>query len=295
MPTAPEPRAESRRVRANGLEHHYLEWSAALPSATVLLLHGYMDAAGTWDRVAPVLARSGYRVVAPDMRGFGEGPRTPAGSYYHFSDYVADLADFVDAVVDAPTLFLVGHSMGGTVATYFTGAFDGRVSKLVLCEGLGPPDNPFDVAPDRMRRWIEDVRSVRAKEKNQRIVGSFEEAFRRLLLNHPGIDPEVLRGRLPHLVETLPDGRIKWRFDPLHKTLSPSPFYAAHYNAFAARIACPVLAVGGGPEGFHPPDEDQRLGCFQRLERHDLPGAGHMMHWTRPAELTAAILSFIRS
>src|SRR5262249_28955082 len=69
------------RVHANGLEHRVLEWKASgLPRAdastgTVFLLHGYMDAAGTWDRVAPALADDGFRVLAPDLRGFGSGNR----------------------------------------------------------------------------------------------------------------------------------------------------------------------------------------------------------------------------
>ncbi|HLK39611.1 MAG TPA: alpha/beta fold hydrolase, partial [Polyangiaceae bacterium] len=161
-------------ITANGLPHHVLEWSGApvdVIPPTVLLLHGYMDAAATWNLVAPSLGATGMRVLAPDLRGFGDGPRVPEGAYYHFPDYVFDVADIVDALVpaDAP-LFVVGHSMGGTIATLFSGAFPERVGRLVLLEGAGPPNNPHEVAPDRLRRWVHEVRMTRAR--GERAMGS---------------------------------------------------------------------------------------------------------------------------
>src|ERR1700730_12676501 len=108
----------SLEVPANGMTHHVLEWTSHNAEATVLLLHGYMDAAATWDLVAPSLAAAGLRVLAPDLRGFGDAPRVPTGGYYHFPDYVFDVADLVDALVPPESpLLVVGHSMGGSIAT----------------------------------------------------------------------------------------------------------------------------------------------------------------------------------
>ena len=93
-----------------------LEWASAGPSklsasaSTVILVHGYMDAAGTWDRVAPALAARGFRVLAPDMRGFGDGDRAPRGSYYHFADYIADLAEVIDV--------LAPYAKGGKIGLF---------------------------------------------------------------------------------------------------------------------------------------------------------------------------------
>jgi pimeloyl-ACP methyl ester carboxylesterase len=75
-----------------------------------------MDAAASFDLVAPALADAGLRVVAPDLRGFGESDRVAGGGYYHFPDYVAD----VDALLDGD-VFVIGHSMGGTIATLLAG------------------------------------------------------------------------------------------------------------------------------------------------------------------------------
>jgi pimeloyl-ACP methyl ester carboxylesterase len=284
---------DSHKVLANGLEQHVLEWPSRgpAPGPTVLLLHGYMDAAATWQPVAPALTAQGFRVLAPDLRGYGDGARVPAGGYYHFADYVFDVADLVDQLVPAGTpLIVVGHSMGGTVANMYAGTFPERVARLVLLEGAGPPDNPHEVAPDRMRKWVEDVRAVRARPVRR--MASREEALRRLVGNHPRVAEEVLRERLDALARELPDGGLAWKYDPLHVTRSPMPFFSAGWTAFARRITCPVLFVSGGPLGWHPEDEEARVRAFATLQRAEIPDAGHMMHWTEPAKLTRLLLQF---
>lgn len=297
MVTPPPIRSpRHHHVDANGLRHHVLEWggeTGAGTAPTVVLIHGYMDAAGSWDLVAEPLAQGGLRVLAPDMRGFGQGPRAGGGAAYHFPDYVADVAALLEILTpDAgPPPVVVGHSMGGSVATYYAGAFPERVGRLVLLEGLGPPSMPLDVAPDRVRSWIRDTRQTLAKEP--RLMAE-SDAFRRLALNHPGVAPEILRSRMPYLVEELPGG-LRWRADPIHRVTSPSVFTAAYHRTFAARVTCPVLSVSGGPEGFHPPDEDERFRAFVDARAAVLPGAGHMMHWTRPAEVAALVLDFARA
>ncbi|MGH7271452.1 MAG: alpha/beta fold hydrolase, partial [Polyangiaceae bacterium] len=276
MPTSTEsfPGPVSLRVTANGLEHHVLEWPARAPdaAATVLLLHGFMDAAATWGLVAPALAAGGYRVIAPDLRGFGDAPRAAAGAYYHFPDYVFDVADVVDALVPAGgPLLVVGHSMGGTIANMFAGTFPERVRRLAILEGAGPPNSPPETAPDRMRRWIEQVRSVRAKGPGGgRRMASRDDAVQRLIANHPRVPQDVLRTHVSALARELGGsegvGGVAWKADPLHGTTAPTPFLAEVWMAFARRVTCPVLFVSGGPLGWHPPDEEARVASFAVLD-----------------------------
>ena len=289
----------------NGVEHHVLEWlppldapsspphtgCGAKPAGTALLLHGYMDAAATWQNVAVRLAGAGLRVLAPDFRGFGDSARVGDGAYYHFPDYVADVADLVEEMVGRTPLLLVGHSMGGTVASLYTGAFPSTVTKLALLEGLGPPDGDVDGMPDRMRAWIEQMRALRGRAAGPRPVGTREEALRRLAANHPGVSIEVLRAHLDELSVDIGDGHVGWKSDPRHKTVSPMPFSARGYIAFARRVTCPVLYVGGGETGFSAPDAEERLAAFASLERCVIEDAGHMMHWTRAEDVARCLLA----
>ncbi len=280
------------RARGNGLELSVVEWGASGVAsndgrATCLLLHGFMDAAATFDLVAPALAAAGVRVVAPDLRGFGDSDRVTGGGYYHFPDYVADIDAVVREHVDRGELYVVGHSMGGTIATLFTGTRPERVAKLAILEGLGPPDNEAEMAPLRMRKWVEDLLAPPAPTAMTE-----EEAMRRLVAGHPRVPREILASRLPLLAALGADGKYAWRFNPLHRTTSPMPFFAKVYAAFAARVSCPVLYVSGGALGYRVPDEAARLAAFADARHVDLDGAGHMMHWTAPDALSRALVDF---
>jgi pimeloyl-ACP methyl ester carboxylesterase len=214
-------------VSANGLAHHVLEWSG--PEArTVVVLHGYLDHARSFVRVGDALARAGHRVLALDFRGHGDSARVPAGGYYHFPDYVADVAGVLDAlapVARVPTVAVVGHSMGGTVATMFAGAFPARVRALAVIEGLGPPAMGPEVVPDRVRTWLETVARVRAAGESRRIA-SREEAVARLRTSHGDrVSDAVLAEVAAHATRPHPSGEgLVWHFDPLHQTRSPTRF-----------------------------------------------------------------------
>lgn len=266
--------------------HHFRDSGAKPTGLTVLCLHGFADGGRTWDSTAAHLVRAGHEVVAPDLRGFGESDPVGRGGYYHFPDYVADVARLVDDL--APErLAVVGHSMGGTVATLFTGARPNRVERLALLEGIGPPEAEPAAAVDRMQAWLRDLAKA---ERIQRPLESMDDAVDRLSRTHPGLPREILTSRAELLVRRSPSGELAWAYDPLHRTRSPTPFNAGAFHAFLAAITCPTLFVSGGPSGWHPPEEAERIATLRRCTARELPGAGHMMHWTAPAELAAMLV-----
>ena len=137
------------------------------------MLHGFSDSGASFDRVAPVLASEGLRVFAPDLRGYGETDRIGAGGYYHFPDYVLDVAELMEQLSPEAPIFLVGHSMGATIASLLAGSLPERVALLALLEGVGPPEMPVDLSADRMRMWIESVQKQRDRpEKPMTLEGA---------------------------------------------------------------------------------------------------------------------------
>ena len=177
-----------RRIAANGLQHHLVEHPGG-GRGTVVLLHGYLDLARSFEEVIAALGAAGYRVIAPDFRGHGDTDRIPPGAYYHAMDYVADL----DALLDALALdrvHLVAHSMGGTVATRYAGARPARVASLALIEGVGPPAMPADVTPDRTALWLDGLK--RARGRAPRPMGSLDEVVARMRVSHPSVPPDTL-------------------------------------------------------------------------------------------------------
>src|SRR5262245_48480774 len=97
---------------------HFRDPEAPSTGLTLLIVHGFLDSGETWEMVAEPLARAGHEVLVPDMRGFGESDQVGPGGYYHFADYVADLAMLMDALAPA-RLGVIGHSMGGTISVLY--------------------------------------------------------------------------------------------------------------------------------------------------------------------------------
>lgn len=267
--------------------HHFEPDEAKAQRDHVLLLHGFMDAGGTWAAVAESLCDKGLSVLAPDFRGFGLSDRVSGGGYYHFADYVADTHALVTDLA-LTNLTVVGHSMGGTVACYFA-AGNPAVRALVLLEGVGPPDMSPALGPTRMRSWLAQLQ----RPKRQSPLASLDAAVSRLAMNHPTVPREKLQEVAQHLT-TAAAGELRWAFDPLHRTTSPTLFRADAMEAFLHEITCPVLFVSGGTSGWHPRGEAERLASLPSPPKQvELPDAGHMMHWTRPADVAGAIATFI--
>ena len=270
------------------IEVHRFADEAAKPRGAVLLLHGFMDAGGTWDLVAELLVTEGLDVWAPDFRGFGGSDWVSGGGYYHFANYLADLDAVTDAT-GADPLLLVGHSMGGTVASLYAGARPERVKRLALLEGLGPPAQGPELAVVRTRTWLDQLR----KGSHNKPLTSLDDAVQRLAFAHPRIDESILRSRAPHLIRER-DGQLGWAFDPVHRSTSPARFDVDGYRAFMAQIVCPVLFVSGGDHGWHPPDEAERLAALPSPPAQVvLEGAGHMMHWTQPEAVARVLAEFL--
>ena len=277
-----------RFVVANGLRHHVLEHPAGA-RGSVVLLHGYLDLARSFTEVITALGSAGYRVIAPDFRGHGDTARVPPGAYYHAMDYVADLDDLLDALA-LDRVHLVAHSMGGTVATRYAGVRPERVATLALIEGVGPPAMPADVTPDRTLGWLDGLKKARARVP--RPMRSLDDVVARMRISHPAVPLDTLRSMAARATREADDGGLVFRFDPLHMTISPMRYDAEAFEAFVARITCPVLMVDGGSLADFP-ELAERARRYPGVRFAQVPDAGHMVHWTAPDALAAALRGFL--
>ena len=278
----------SRRIAlATGLTYHVLEWGQG--DHTVVLLHGFLDLGWGWEDVAALLADR-YRVLAPDLRGHGDSDWIGPGGYYHFPDYVADVDDLISRIGTA-RVSIVGHSMGGSVASYWAGTRPDRVHRLALLEGLGPPEGA-DAMPDRTARWIDAWKAARTK--TQRVMADVDDAAARLRRHDELLDEAQARRLAAHGTLAV-EGGVRWKHDPLHLTMGPYPFRREVAESYWKRITAPVLAVDGDRSRMRPagPEAERRLGAFRDVRTATIADAGHMMQRHQPAALAALLADFL--
>ena len=118
----------------------------------VLLLHGFPDSRHLWRYQVPALVEAGFRVVAPDMRGFGGAPKPEAVEAYALPNAVADVVDILEAL-DVDEVRLVGHDYGSAVAWLLASTRPDLVERLVALS-VGAPGNPGTrTLEQRERSW----------------------------------------------------------------------------------------------------------------------------------------------
>ena len=278
-----DPAPEERVFEANGLRHHALVWGPPEREAkgpTVLLAHGFLDFAWSWAPYAVRLAREGRRCVAWDWRGHGETDHVGPGGYYHFPDYVRDLRALRPRFAEGP-VHLVAHSMGGAVACMYAGLTPPGLATLTVIEGLGPPEWVTKRSPEKVERWLETLDRVERKPPKR--VPSFEDGLRRMRVQNARLETELGLFLAEKALKPVPGGFV-WRFDPLHRTTSPTPFVKDGFAAFCARIEVPTLLVAGA-RGCRLADEAERGGWFRNARFVELPDVGHMIHQLAPDAL----------
>ena len=278
-------------IRVRGLRYHVRRWGK--PDAPrVFLLHGWLDTSATWHPVATGLLPK-FQVLCPDWRGFGHSEWPQDG--YWFQDYVADLEAVLDHYSASAPVDLVGHSMGGQVASLYAGLRPERVKKLVCLDSLFLPDMEMSLAPKRFRAWLEELKEL----PEQKTYPSFEELAVRVRKQHPQLSPERALFVAQGWGREDAKGRISLCADPKHRLRGPGLYHAEESIAVWRNVTARTLFLDGGASLFAqaiPTAEVQRRRALFRDRREErIEGAGHMLHFDAPEETARRISEFLRT
>jgi pimeloyl-ACP methyl ester carboxylesterase len=208
-----------------------------------ILLHGWLDNAGSFDRLVPHLFSSGLArdVTALDMSGHGRSDHR--GSAYHPVDFAAEVTIVADALYGADARFsLLGHSLGAGVALLAAGGSPSRVTRLVMLEGGGLHHTSSVCPAEQFSRANSKLPSGRLATYPTVADACARRAERNVVPDrHFTIDSARLLA--PRGLRLSTTGGYSWSTDPW--LMLPTRLYVPKevQLSFARRVAAPTLVV----------------------------------------------------
>ncbi len=233
---------------------------------TILILHGWgwPVSVHQWIRVKELLEKEKFKVIVPDLPGFGENP--PPSQPWTISDYAEWVKDFCEKN-EISQFFLLGHSFGGSVAAKFSVKYPEKVRKLILVDSAG-------------------IRRKRLKKELLKATAHIINIFSFL----PGYN----------LVRKIAYKTIFRRSDYL---LSVGIMKDTYLNVIKedisdifSQIVVPTLLVWGGKDGITPLQHayfmrDKISGAKLEI----IPDIKHNPHFEAPEKLAEIIIKFLKN
>lgn len=256
--------------QVNGTELHYLERGKGQPA--VVLLHGFPLDARMWE--AQIEALSGtYRVIAPDLRGFGQSRSSDAVTMESLADDVHALA----ATLGICPYVLGGLSMGGYIALRYDRKYPTDLIGLMLIDTRSAAD---DAEGKRGRdRMIELVRQSGSAAVAEQMLPKMLAAD---TIDHR---PQLVR-RMRQMMESCPPLTIEHALAAMRQRDDEVEYLPS--------IGDPTLIIVGDADVLTPPDVARRM--QQQIPRAQLAvirGGGHMSPIEQPGQVNRAMRSFL--
>jgi pimeloyl-ACP methyl ester carboxylesterase len=278
-----------RRVKLSEVELHVVEAGAG--EKLVVLLHGFPDFWFTWRAQIPALAKAGYHVVAPDMRGYNTSDKPEGVAAYDVVKLSRDVAELIQAM-GAERADVVGHDWGGVVAWTFAMLHGDRLRRLVVMNAPHPVQYQKLLRRDlgQLRRsWYVFFFQIPAIPERLIRLGDFaalRNAFRGLMV----------RGRLTE--EDL--GRYKEAIGQPGALTSMLNYYRAALRRSLRKnppfqpITAPVQVIWGQRDHFIKPElADAKSKWCQDVRVHRVTDANHFVQMDAPDEVNAKLLEFL--
>ena len=284
--------AEHSIWQLNGLNLEVLHWPQ-IQRPKLLLLHGWMDCAATFQAVVDALTGR-YDVYAFSWRGFG-GSDWQAHGYYERMVLLQDLHLVLQQLSPDAPIHLCGHSMGSMLATHYAALFPERIQSLTMAEGFGM--TAITAAAElqaRMRRFIQTT-----TPHDNHPLPSIDYVAEKLQRRNPCMSP-ALALFMAQALTTCQQDSLQYRADPKHHLPQAHPYDWHRIEPLWQQLSMPVLWLQGEnlPHNHYLGRVAPLLAERQKLlpNLHQivtLKGAGHMLQWEAPAAFADALHKFL--
>ena len=294
--------SRSEFVPIRHLRYHVRQWGTPSPDKTPLVMvHGWMDVSASFQFVIDAM-KDDHWVIAPDWRGFGL-TETPHTDNYWFPDYLADLDFLLDHYVGDRQVNLVGHSMGGHIATLYSGVRPERIAKLVNLEGFGMAATRPSQAPGRYAKWMDELKTLARGELDLKPYPDLEGVAQRLIKTNPRLGTDKAHWLAQHWSRANDQGEWRILGHAAHKITNAQLFKVDEVLAIYERITAPMLCVVASTDSlaqwwkdqYTLADFMQRIASVPHIQHAVIDDAGHMLHHDQPDVLARLLEEFLAS
>ena len=254
----------------------------------ILALHGWLDNAASFIALAPFL--NNYHIIAIDLPGHGLFAHDQFHERYQVDNYLKLIVAVMGYLSDKP-LILMGHSLGGAIASVIAARHPEKISKLILLDVLGPLSADMYANNPNLQTNAQLMRDA-ARYASSKVYDSFSSLVKvRMKANHLNAEqaqPLVERG------SKQTQNGWQWSFDP--RITQSSSFYYAEKEVLhlLKQIQCPVLVIAGEEGIFKGRAYYQaRLKNITKLSFKTLKGSHHV-HIQYPEIVASSIITFLQ-
>lgn len=256
-----------------------------------LCLHGWLDNANSFLPLAEKLPQ--LQLIAIDLPGHGQSDHRSPDAHYHFLDWVDDVVQLLRLLQlssDQPVQ-LIGHSMGGMIATAVAASFPELVSRIILLDSVGLITGAEQDTSAQLRKAVLSRQKRLDKRKPQ-----YPDMVSAAAARQAQSDFDLATALLLAERGTVPDGdSLTWAADLRLREVSAYRLSDAQASQLIESVTAPVLAIMA-KQGIELMQQGRQRWQrhYQQLQLHELD-AGHHLHMTHSTEVAAHISRFLAS
>lgn len=277
------PIDEGRHIQVNGVTLHVVDQGNG---PVVLLIHGWPDSSYVWRHQIPALVNAGYRVIAPDLRGFGQSDRPTEVDAYKVATLLGDLKGVL-ATLGIERVNVVGHDWGAAISWQFATYFSPMVERLAVLSVGHPGATQYDGLKQWEKHWyflwflFPGVAETVFPRNNWAVFREFSQG----------------QGDIEHYIEDLSrPGALAATLNLYRANMSPAAVGASGTPNMPP-IQCPTMGIWGSNDFAMSESQMQRSGEFVkgtwRYER--LEGVGHWLSTEAPERVNTLLLDFLHT
>ncbi len=283
LPAAQRPRvidlgAVTKTVSVNGLSFPVVDHGTG---PVVLLLHGFPDDRQLWRYQIPALADAGFRVIAPDLRGFGEAPRPVDPKEYGIPIVIRDVLGILDQL-GVGRVQLVAHDWGAAVGWRLAAEHPDRVERYVAVS-VGAPGGPTTIEQREKSWYIAFFRQAGVAEEQLRQQNW--QLFRDWARNTVDTDRYIANLSRPGALTAALNWYRATGLLPATGTAAPPP-----------PVLCPVLGIWSDGDAYltEAPMRSSGERIRGSFQYEKISGASHWLMLDKPAEANRLLLAFLK-